>query len=269
MIALIEFAKDHLYPSSPLTAVLLLGAGVVWLWLRPAGRGARLYLSAVLLMYVILTTPLGADALVAGIAPRTPRIESPAAAEGADTVVVLGGGASTFTFGTRSASTLTVASIARGLEGARVFAAIAAKRAIVSGGIPRPDRQRVPESAILKALLVSNGVPARAIVEESTSRTTREQADRILPILRDSDTTRIVLVTSPTHMRRALMLFRAAGVQAIPSMAPTRSDGIVDPWRFLPNSDSLMLSDLALYDYAALAYYWLRGWGGPTRQPAS
>ena len=53
-------------PGWPLAIVLLVGTGVAWLYLRPASRGARRYLLAVVLGYWLLTTPIGAGPLVWG-----------------------------------------------------------------------------------------------------------------------------------------------------------------------------------------------------------
>ena len=148
----------------------------------------------------------------------------------------------------------------RALEGARVFKLIGARMLIVSGGIPRPDRQFQPESEILREVVIKVGVPPDAVVEESRSKTTRDQALLVGPILRANNIHRFVLVTSPTHMRRSLALFRAVGLDPVPSMSPIRSDGVPRrPW-LLPNYESFAISDEATYDYAAGMYYWALGW---------
>jgi hypothetical protein len=62
-------------------------------------------------------------------------------------------------------------------------------------------------------------------------------------------------------------VFRAAGFDPVPSISPLRSDQLDVPPLLLPNDESLMLSNQALYDYVALADYWWRGWLAPA--PAS
>jgi uncharacterized SAM-binding protein YcdF (DUF218 family) len=166
----------------------------------------------------------------------------------------------TASVGGEVAGTLTGTSLMRALEGARVFKMIGARILIVSGGIPNPRRQFRPESEMLRDVMVKVGVAPRAIIEESTSRTTREQALNIGPLLQASNVQRFVLVTTPSHMRRSLALFRTAGLDPVPSLAPVRSDGVAPPPWLLPNYESFSLSDEAVYDYAATAYYWMRGW---------
>jgi uncharacterized SAM-binding protein YcdF (DUF218 family) len=184
---------------------------------------------------------------------------SPADAAGADAVVVLGGGAGTAQVGAEIGGTLTAASLLRALEAARVFKAIGARVLVASGGIPRPDRQLRPESEMIRDVLVRAGIPREAIVEDSVSRTTYEQAMLIGPVLKAHRVERFVLVTSPTHMRRSLAVFHAAGLEPIPSTTPLRSEASPPPFPLLPNGDSLLLSDEALYEYAAWMYYWSRG----------
>ena len=257
---ILDFIKEQLHLSSPLGMFAVLAIGVVWLWRRPASRGPRRYLAAVVLGYWFVTTPLGATLLVEGLGHGLTRVTTRDDARGADAVVVLGGGAMTAEVGGSVGGALPMSSMLRALEGARVFKLIGARVLVASGGIPRPDRQRRPESELLREAMAKAGVAPGAIVEESQSKTTRDQARLIGPVLRASDVTRFVLVTSPTHMRRSLAVFRAAGFDPVPSVAPIRSDGLPAPPWLLPNDESLMLSDEALYDYAAWAYYWVRGW---------
>jgi uncharacterized SAM-binding protein YcdF (DUF218 family) len=156
------------------------------------------------------------------------------------------------------AGVLTVGSLLRALEGARVFKMIGARLAIASGGIARPDRQLTPESEMLREAMNKAGVPANLILQESLSKTTLDAAKLIGPMLKAHNVKQFVLVTSPTHMRRALMLFRASGMDPVPSIAPARSEYGRHPPLFLPNDESWQLSDQAVYDYAAWVYNWWR-----------
>ena len=243
---------------------MVLAIGVVWLWRRPLSRVPRRYLMTVVLGYWFVTTPVGATLLVGGLGHGLTRVTTRDDARGADAVVVLGGGGITAEVGGDVVGRLTTSSMMRALEGARVFKLIGARVLIASGGISRPDRQRRPESDMLRELIVKVGVAPGAIVEESQSKSTRDQARLLGPVLRATNVTRFVLVTSPTHMRRSLAVFRAAGFDPVPSVAPIRSDGLPPPPWLLPNDESLLFSDEAVYDYAAWVYYWARGW--TTRQ---
>jgi uncharacterized SAM-binding protein YcdF (DUF218 family) len=242
----------------------VLGIGATWQWRRPAASGPRWYLLAAFAGYWFLTTPIGAGLLVGGLSRGLTRITTREQADQADAVVVLGGGTSTVMVGHETGGALTLASLLRSLEGARVFKLIGARILIVSGGIARPDRQLQPECELMRDVVVRDGVPPAAVVEESHSMNTRDQARAIGPILRRYGSRRFVLVTSPMHMRRSVAVFRAAGLDPLASVAPVRSEYLPPPPWLLPNDDSFALSDAAVYDYVALVYYWSRGWLRPS-----
>ena len=62
------------------------------------------------------------------------------------------------------------------------------------------------------------------------------------------------------HMRRSLAVFRAAGFDPVASTAPLRSEQLLPPYSLMPDDEAWWLSDMAMYDYVALLYYWGRGW---------
>jgi uncharacterized SAM-binding protein YcdF (DUF218 family) len=100
----------------------------------------------------------------------------------ADVIVLLGGGA-----GERPACA------------AELFRAGAAPKILVSGA-GDADGNRL--------LLMHRGVPSAAISLEPNSRTTRENAQLSIPLLRAMGAKKIILVTSWYHSRRALKCFR-------------------------------------------------------------
>jgi hypothetical protein len=53
----------------------------------------------------------------------------------------------------------------------------------------------------------------------------------------------------------------------VPSVSGLVSDDRPRRRFFVPNDDSLQVSDAALYGYAGLVYYWARGWFRPVSEP--
>jgi uncharacterized SAM-binding protein YcdF (DUF218 family) len=257
---ILDFVKEHLHPSSPFTILLVMSIGVAALFLRPSSRWPRRFLATAIAGYWFMATRVGASLLVAGLGHGFSALHSREEARGAEAVVVLGGGAATFSGGGQVVGVLTPQSILRALEGARVAKLIGARLVVASGGEPRPELQLKPESEMLTAVLVGAGVPADRIVQESSSKTTRDQARLIPAMLRERGLGRFVLVTSPVHMGRSLALFRAQGIEPVPSASPMRSEHGPPPSPITPDVASLVISDEALYDYMAWIYYWWRGW---------
>jgi uncharacterized SAM-binding protein YcdF (DUF218 family) len=252
--------KSYLQLTSPLTLLAVLGVLAVWLNWRAGARAPRRLLAIVVATYWFLSTPLGANVLLAGLGPEGAPLTNRDAAKGADTVVVLGGGANTYSADGLTLGQLAGNGVLRVIEAARVYRLIGARVVIASGGIPNPERLLRPESEMLRNALLQAGVPDADIVQESESRTTHDQARLIRPLLQSRDTRRFVLVTSPLHMGRALAAFRAQGLDPIPSPCQLRSEHLRPPPLWLPNSESLNIADDAVYSYAAWVYYRWHGW---------
>jgi len=112
----------------------------------------------------------------------------------------------------------------------------------------------------MRDAMLELGVPPDHIVLETESKNTREEAIIIARMLAGRASQRIVLVTSPTHMPRSLAVFRAAGLDPIPSAAAYKSDHSLERLRWLPSDAGLVLLDSVVYDTAATWYYKARGW---------
>jgi uncharacterized SAM-binding protein YcdF (DUF218 family) len=98
------------------------------------------------------------------------------------------------------------------------------------------------------------------ILLESESRVTRDEAISSARILRQRGITSCIVVTSDTHMRRALATFRRAGLNAVPAIA-------IDPisWQrstrtWVPTQQALEFSQQVIHEYLGLAWYRVRGW---------
>ena len=110
-------------------------------------------------------------------------------------------------------------------------------------------------------LLRAWGVPEEAILLETESRNTDENALYSKRPLEAHGLKHILLVTSALHMPRALALFRASGIDAVP--APTdfevvdRGDRTLMPW--LPDAAALEGSTRAIKEYLGLGVYWIQG----------
>jgi uncharacterized SAM-binding protein YcdF (DUF218 family) len=86
----------------------------------------------------------------------------------------------------------------RPLRAAELFRQRAAPRILICGA---------GDDEINRGILIRAGVPAAAIEIESTSATTRENAEAALKLLRAEKVRSVILVTSWYHSRRALMTF--------------------------------------------------------------
>jgi uncharacterized SAM-binding protein YcdF (DUF218 family) len=147
---------------------------------------------------------------------------------------------------------------ARVLEAARVFRLIAPAWVIASGGDPLGTGP--PSSITMRDELMRLGVPDVRILLESRPRDTHEEAIRIAPMLRSLGVRQLVLVTSESHMRRALGTFRAVGWNAVPAIAPgPRHPAHRFEW-ILPTRRGLDFSGAVIHEAIGIPYYAIRGW---------
>jgi uncharacterized SAM-binding protein YcdF (DUF218 family) len=257
MTTLLSWLKADWHPSSIATMLTLFAIGVALSYTRFAKWGRR-WLTAVAIGYWALATPAVAE-LLARTVGDFERVETAADAKGADAIVLLGGG-----IGTHRADGLAIddlnGSAARVLEAVRVYRLLDRPLIFVSGGNTASLDPPRTEAHALRVALRGLGIPDDRIVAEDASMTTHEQAVDLKPILVAHHVERFVLVTSPTHMARALAVFRALGLTPIPSAAALRNGTDRSRWSLLPDRESLVVSDDVIYESLAWEYYRARGW---------
>jgi len=255
-----DLVKSLLVPGSTPFLVLAVIFGVMLLYIPRGHAWGRRWLLLIVLLYAALAVPAVSDALQLRHGPPLHGLASAAEAQGASAIVVLGNGALTYTDGVSQVPALTRRTAFNVMEGVRLHALLGRARLILSGGIVNPEIQKQSEAELMAETMSRLGVPRPVMELESASRNTYEQSVRVAAMLPKGAT--LVLVTTPIHMPRALELFTARGLKAVPS--PCRIEYGPEPMsasaRFVPNFESLRASELALYEYLALANGWARGW---------
>ena len=174
-----------------------------------------------------------------------------------DAIVVLGGGVGRNSWGIN----LNAASD-RVWFAARLYRAGRAPLVVLTGGTISELGMDWPEAPAMATFLHDLGVPQSAILLESESQTTHENAILTEPLLRERGIKRILLVTSALHMPRALATFRKLDLDVIAAPTDFEAEPPSGYWllRWLPDADALESSSRALKEYLGLWVYRLRGW---------
>ncbi len=178
-------------------------------------------------------TPVTTDAQIAAL-PK------------AEAIVLLGGGVSPPTE-VRPWPDLGGASD-RVWQAARLWHAGRAPFILASGGHD-PLTHTQSEAEAMRTLLRALGVPDAAIVLEARSRNTRQNATDSATLLTERNVRRVFLVTSASHMARAVSHFRAAGLEVAPVPADHESIDFADLRQFIPSAVALDLSARALKEW--------------------
>ena len=103
---------------------------------------------------------------------------------------------------------------------------------VLTGGTGLGDA--VSEAQAAQQYMLARGIPASAMQIEAESRTTAQNLRNAKPLLAAAQAQRVLLVSDPLHMRRAVVLARRMQLDAHPSPTPTtRYVGIVSKLGFL------------------------------------
>lgn len=175
--------------------------------------------------------------------------------------MVLGGGVAGK--GTlRPSDELLDLSLKRTICGVDLFVQGVAPRILFSGGDASIFGSGPKEALEMKRLARRLGVPEGAILIEDQSKTTYENA---LATKRLIGSAPILLVTSASHIPRALGLFRKQGLDATPSPCGytvknrpgERWQG--SPFDLLPDVGALKISTTAIAELVGMLVYWVTG----------
>ena len=249
--------KALLIPGSITFLILALLPGVLLLFRRKdGGRAGKIWVTVLVLSYWMLSTPVTAIAFVKLFSPNVAPVMSVADARGAAAIVVLSAGMEMHRSRGESYGAPTRDVSLRVLEAARVHRLLGGVPIIATGG---SGSMQYSEAGMMARQLEQLGVPSDKIITEHTSATTREHGIFVPPLLKQRGIERFVLVTSQQHIARALAVFRAAGMNPVPSTPEIYvARGRLE--MFLPSRTALSASDSMLYDLFGWVYYKLRGW---------
>jgi uncharacterized SAM-binding protein YcdF (DUF218 family) len=234
--------------------------GLLLLWFTSRQKLGKLLVTLSVLLLLILGSGSVSERLIAPLEDRYPPFGTQpshlAAAQGIDYVVVLAGGL-------ESVEEMPVTrqvgggGMARLVEGVRILGLCPHSALVLSGGYGA-DPEAAPETLTNYRLVRLLGVAEERIIINNTSWDTESEARNIAPIVGAAP---FVLVTSATHMPRAVALFRGQGLDPIPAPSDYRLGlvRVVTAESFFPNSTSLWYSETAIYEFLGMLWAKLRG----------
>lgn len=188
----------------------------------------------------------------------------------ADVIVLLGGGTEPEVY-PRSTVEINGAGD-RVLYAAELYQAGKAPRILLSGGeIAWLNDGSTTPAEDMASILTGVGIPESALLIESESKNTYENAVKAWEMLENMEIDRILLVTSAMHMPRSVALFEKQGFEVVPlpvDFSVTENESAEDQKGSLitkildivPSASSLALTTNALKEYLGMLIYTLQGW---------
>jgi len=254
---------------------LIAPAGIVSLcfvlsfFLIALGRriGKYLLVMGIIAFFAFSSSPLSVT-LLGRLEGKYPPLLDPKGVGKVDTIVVLTTAAWKDT-GIPVTSQVAESTVFRLLEAIRLFDLIPGAQVLLSGGPLDSERQNIPVSQIVGDLANTMGIPVEKITLETNSTNTYENAVEVKKILGQKP---FILVTSASHLPRAVAVFKKLGLSPIPAPADFRvlrlgpqvpvskGEMLKEVIATLPSSTHLTHSERALHEYVGFMWYWVRGW---------
>jgi Uncharacterized conserved protein len=232
--------------------VLLLLIGLVLLWFTHRQKTGKVLVTAGSVLLLAVSYGLGFAPALKALEHEYPPVT--AVVGDAKWVAVLGGGTFSDTAIPLHAR-LSEASLGRLVEGIRLYRQLPGAKLLVSGGQVYGSGS---DAESMREMAVSLGVNPADIRVDEESPDTETQALIIRQMVGDD---KVLLVTSASHMPRAVGLFRLAGVNVAP--APThyvvQDNAGFSPADLFPDSDSVLVAQRVAYEYLGIVWAKLRG----------
>lgn len=122
------------------------------------------------------------------------------------------------------------------------------EKLVFTGGTPKQGF--MTEAQVGRRYAIKQGVPARDILFENTSRDTYQNLVNIKPLLREHDIQSVIIVSDPYHLARAAAIADDLGINAQTSGTPTS--------RY---SESRNKNRFLMQESYALFLYYCNHWG--------
>lgn len=242
---------------NPVCISLLLCFTGATLWmLRPRRRIGFVLVLGGSFMLLLMSIPFTGDLMVRSLELKAGGYADPGELSRVDVkwVVVLGGDLRQGDL--TPADRVACSSLVRVMEGIRLWKGMPGSKLVLSGGTLSPRKMA---TGLGMALLARElGVPQDAIVLESRSWDTTDEARLLKPILGNN---KFALVTSAYHMRRAVLNFKGMGLDPIPAPADFMAKGAfqIGVGTFMPSPMGMDLAQMATHEYLGTAWLWIKG----------
>ena len=207
MVYFLKFGASWVLPPGIFVVAF---AFIAWYaWKKRGEKKLAAMIGGATIIFYLLCTGLVADCLMGSLESACEPPETPKG----DVIVMLGGGALPDPPDVDGTGTLCSSPANRLLTTVRLYRMLHVP-ILLSGGQVYSDSG--PEARIACRVLISLGVPEEDILVETKSVNTTQNARFSAEIIEEHGFHQPILVTSAFHMKRAMLNFERAGVEAVP-----------------------------------------------------
>jgi len=252
MFLLKKIISPFFMPVSAFLALALLG--LIFLWFTRRQKTGKVLLTISTVFLGLLSYGAVSDMLAGPLEQKYPPISDFQAVKEVKWIVVLAGGSSVDPALPLS-TYLSDASMARLSEGIYIHNRLPETKLVFTGS--NWFQGFTPEAEVLADMAREWGVKPADIIIEAEATDTKDHPIYVKKIV-GSD--RFILVTSATHMPRAMALFEKHDMYPTPASTDylvKKKEGI-SPGDFFPNAGSLGKAGQALHEYLGIVWAKLR-----------
>lgn len=253
LFTLKKYIGGLMLPLPFLLLVMALALALLW-WSRWQNTAKGLLTASWLALFLLSLQPV-TDRL---LKPTESTYPTWRGQEKVNYVVVLGGGY-TWNPAWAPSSNLINNSLPRVTEGIRLWHANPGAKLVFTGAPAKTNPVSTAEAGARVAQ--SLGVPRSDIITLDTPRDTEEEAAAVAKAIGQQP---FLLVTSASHLPRAMRFFQHQGLKPIPAPANQMAiESPLNPWeRVIPSPLWLMHSDRVGYETLGRIWQWLKGASG-------
>ena len=257
LFTLKKYIGGMMLPLPLLLLLIALGLGLVWF--SRFQKSGKILITLGWLALLLLSLQPVADGLLRPIENKYPTWQGN---QKVAYIVVLGGGY-TWDPDWAPSSNLINNSLPRLNEGIRLWLANPGSKMIFTGAAAKTNPVSTAEAGARVA--ESLGVPRSSIITLDSPKDTEEEAAAVKQAIGDAP---FLLVTSASHLPRAMIFFQQEGLNPLPAPANQLAiDSPLNPWeRAIPSPVWLMHSDRVGYETLGRIWQWLKGSSGEPRQ---
>jgi uncharacterized SAM-binding protein YcdF (DUF218 family) len=221
-------------------------------WRRVGGRRSITAPLTLLSLAVILLSALSIP-VVGGLLQDSVTLHAPGGVFDPEYIVVLSGGLQEGA--SPDLDVLSTDTMKRVLFGVQYWKMHPTARIVMSGGSRWRNSGRVTE--LMAEIAECRGVPSASILRETQALNTSEHPVRLRAMPGFTPTTRLAIVTSGWHERRAITEFRRYFRFAVPQPVPTLEPPLLYDW--VPDTTrGLLRSTAAIQEWAGIIWYRIR-----------
>ncbi len=145
---------------------------------------------------------------------------------------------------------------AAGHRGVLVWKEAPSARLVMTGTVAKKGRSPGRITELMAMAAIRRGVPPSVIIREMGARNTREHPLRVLALPGVTSFSRLALVTSAVHERRAMIEFRRHFAHVDAEPVPESHVRLIETWTdLLPQNDGLFESTGALQEWIGIIWY--------------